>query len=554
MVSTSWGIALRLPFRVGEQYRVSQGYCKDGWSHTGYEVDFAMPPGTPVVAVSAGTVVQLGTYADTCTDMETKCGLSGFEQGGLFVKLQHPASEVGQAWYSSYLHLSTQSVALGQQVAAGEIIGLSGNTGLSSGPHLHFQVREGPADNPLNNPVNHLGVRPTPMTGLETDTGANPVTTFTESFWYRATGAPTFSVGDSVQVFSRAVQGLTPLPVRSEACGTEIASKADGQSGVIIGGPAFCEDYTRWQVRWSDGVEGWSGQNGLRPTVDPWSNLIVNGSFELPGFPTVIGGPRPPGQREVDAPADIGGWTVAGSGDVFLHKTPDIDNGGLFSPSHDGIYYLDLSGSGPPHASVLQDFATVPGAAYTLAFYIAGTSASPGPTINVELLGATTLVQESLTPPASYTTLNWGRCSYAFVANSAATRLTFVDTSASDDNASFLDNVSVRRSCDPCAGASITPANRSHGPGAETGSIAVAAGSGCAWTATPSAGWISITSGGSGSGNGTVNYSLSANASTATRGGTIAVAGKVFALTPGGSHTGDGWHGAHSRRQLYDGG
>jgi hypothetical protein len=70
----------------------------------------------------------------------------------------------------------------------------------------------------------------------------------------------------------------------------------------------------------------------------------------------------------------------------------------------------------------------------------------------------------------------------------------------------------VSLTADPCDDSSVSPLSRSHGTGAEAGSIAVAAGSGCAWTATPSAGWITITSGGSSSGNGTVNYALVASA------------------------------------------
>ena len=179
-------IPLRLPFRPGEHYPVTQGYCQTGWDHTGYQVDFGIPAGTAIVACSAGIVVQLGTYAGTCTDVETLCGLNGLDQGGLFVKVQHPCSEAGQAWYSSYLHLSAQSVTVGQHVEAGETLGLSGNTGLSTGPHLHFHIRKGPADNPLNVPANQVGVRPTPMAGLEMGTGASPILTFTEGFSYQA--------------------------------------------------------------------------------------------------------------------------------------------------------------------------------------------------------------------------------------------------------------------------------------------------------------------------------------------------------------------------------
>ncbi|MEI7938921.1 MAG: peptidoglycan DD-metalloendopeptidase family protein [Verrucomicrobiota bacterium] len=183
-------IPLRLPFRPGEHYSVTQGYCETGWDHSGYQVDFSIPAGTPIVACSAGTVVQQGTYSGNCTDTTTACGLNGLEQGGLFVKLQHPCSESGQAWYSSYLHFSVQSVTNGEHVEAGQTIGLSGNTGLSTGPHLHFHIRKGPADNPLNNPANHVGVRPTPMAGFEVNTGASPILTFTEGLSYQASQTP----------------------------------------------------------------------------------------------------------------------------------------------------------------------------------------------------------------------------------------------------------------------------------------------------------------------------------------------------------------------------
>lgn len=183
-------IPLRLPFRPGERYPVTQGYCKEGWDHSGYQMDFAIPLGTPIVACSGGTVVQLGTYSGNCTDTATSCGLNSLEQGGLFVKIQHPCSESGQSWYSSYLHLSVQSVTNGQLVNASQTIGLSGNTGLSTGPHLHFHIRKGPADNPLNDPMNHVGVRPIPMQGVAMDTGSSPILMFTEGVSYLATEPP----------------------------------------------------------------------------------------------------------------------------------------------------------------------------------------------------------------------------------------------------------------------------------------------------------------------------------------------------------------------------
>ena len=116
-----------------------------------------------------------------------------------------------------------------------------------------------------------------------------------------------------------------------------------------------------------------------------------------------------------------------------------------------------------------------------------------------------------------------------------AERLWQARNRAAFDAASVQIAAQFRRDADPCAGTTISPLSRTHGAGAVSGSVTVTAASGCAWVATASAGWITITSGGSGSGNGTVNYAVSANASTATRNGTIAVAGKIFAITQAGA-------------------
>jgi len=62
---------------------------------------------------------------------------SGWEEGfGLLVVIDH-----GNGYESYYGHLSKLLVSAGQTVAQGETIALSGNTGLSTGPHLHFEVR-----------------------------------------------------------------------------------------------------------------------------------------------------------------------------------------------------------------------------------------------------------------------------------------------------------------------------------------------------------------------------------------------------------------------------
>lgn len=82
----------------------------------------------------------------------------------------------------------------------------------------------------------------------------------------------------------------------------------------------------------------------------------------------------------------------------------------------------------------------------------------------------------------------------------------------------------------------LNPTSQSFTASGGTGSVAVTANSGCVWTASSNAGWITITSGGSGNGNGTVNYSVAANTGAA-REGTMIIAGQAFTVTQGCADT-----------------
>lgn len=82
-------------------------------------VDFAMPSGTPVVTVGDGEVVQSG-YSSTA---------------GHYLVIRH-----GRQYITRYFHLQQRLVAMGQRVKRGERIALSGNSGRSTGPHLHFEL------------------------------------------------------------------------------------------------------------------------------------------------------------------------------------------------------------------------------------------------------------------------------------------------------------------------------------------------------------------------------------------------------------------------------
>lgn len=92
-------------------------------THNG--VDFGIPTGTPVKAVLSGTVTASGN-----TDLQPGC-----YSYGKWILLKH---ENGLS--SLYAHLSSIMVSSGQTVSTGDTIGLSGNTGYSTGPHLHLTV------------------------------------------------------------------------------------------------------------------------------------------------------------------------------------------------------------------------------------------------------------------------------------------------------------------------------------------------------------------------------------------------------------------------------
>lgn len=124
-----------LPLRQ-PQFRIDQGYGGH-FSHTEpehrYAVDFAAEIGTPVLAAREGVVMQVESDFD-------KAGLNLEKYGDRanFVRILHPDGSM-----ALYAHLDTDGVLVrpGQRVGAGQQIGRSGNTGFSTGPHLHFAVQ-----------------------------------------------------------------------------------------------------------------------------------------------------------------------------------------------------------------------------------------------------------------------------------------------------------------------------------------------------------------------------------------------------------------------------
>ncbi|TXS31733.1 M23 family metallopeptidase [Streptomyces sp. ms191] len=120
---------------------VSTGYKTGGslWSsgsHSG--VDFHASSGTKVVSVGSGTVVEAGW---------------GGAYGNNIVIRMHDGT------YTQYGHLSAISVSVGQTVTPGQKIGLSGSTGNSTGPHLHFEARSTAEYGSDINPIAYLRAR-----------------------------------------------------------------------------------------------------------------------------------------------------------------------------------------------------------------------------------------------------------------------------------------------------------------------------------------------------------------------------------------------------------
>jgi murein DD-endopeptidase MepM/ murein hydrolase activator NlpD len=102
-------------------YRLTAGFGEYGlWSHAHTGQDFACPIGTPVHALGDGTIIFAaydGAYGNK-------------------IAIQHADGLV--TWYA---HLSAYRVKVGDKVVAGQLIGLVGDTGNTTGPHLHLEIR-----------------------------------------------------------------------------------------------------------------------------------------------------------------------------------------------------------------------------------------------------------------------------------------------------------------------------------------------------------------------------------------------------------------------------
>jgi murein DD-endopeptidase MepM/ murein hydrolase activator NlpD len=100
------------------------------WGRLHAGLDIAAPEGTPIYAAKAGTVIHAGPQGAY----------------GNLVLVDH-----GGGLVTAYAHQSRIATSVGASVSQGQLLGYVGNTGRSTGPHLHFETRvNGSAQNPMN--------------------------------------------------------------------------------------------------------------------------------------------------------------------------------------------------------------------------------------------------------------------------------------------------------------------------------------------------------------------------------------------------------------------
>lgn len=142
----------RLPYALATEHHVAQAF-PDTVTHADpasqHAIDFAMPVGTGIYAARSGIVI------DVASDY-FEAGLDAARDGprANIVRVLHDDGSM-----SLYGHLNWNSIRVipGQQVARGEYIADSGNTGFSSGPHLHFVVQRNRNGQMVSDPVQFSG-------------------------------------------------------------------------------------------------------------------------------------------------------------------------------------------------------------------------------------------------------------------------------------------------------------------------------------------------------------------------------------------------------------
>lgn len=133
------GHALALPFAAGQNWHISQTFddarYKDGYALGGHEgIDWGCCEGTPIHAMAAGRV-------SAVVPDQVRGGLTDDDYDAVYgnqVRIRTGNGSLG--FEHTYTHLAQVYVYAGQEVAQGQLLGLAGNTGRSTNPHLHAHL------------------------------------------------------------------------------------------------------------------------------------------------------------------------------------------------------------------------------------------------------------------------------------------------------------------------------------------------------------------------------------------------------------------------------
>ena len=134
--ATPRDVTYGLPVDENSPWRLGQSF-HGGWSHNDeqnlYAIDLVVPEGTPVLAARRGVVMQVESGFDKAGGNRAK-----YAERANLVRIIHDDGTM-----ALYAHLQENGVyvKVGEKVSVGQQIGASGNTGYSSGPHLHFAVQ-----------------------------------------------------------------------------------------------------------------------------------------------------------------------------------------------------------------------------------------------------------------------------------------------------------------------------------------------------------------------------------------------------------------------------
>jgi len=148
----------RAPFAVGATFTVSQAF-PERFTHvtpdSQFAVDIALPDETPIYAAREGTVINVRHDSFTGAPLPVM-----LDQANV-VEILH---DDGTIAVYAHLHWDSIRVHIGQHVALGEYIANSGNTGFTTGAHLHFAVLRNAGTTDVSVPVQFAGIGGTPVT------------------------------------------------------------------------------------------------------------------------------------------------------------------------------------------------------------------------------------------------------------------------------------------------------------------------------------------------------------------------------------------------------